>query len=72
VTTIFININRDGRTEQASGIDPGWLSSSTGVSFRVDLAAPSVSESLILPDAFAFRPLAAEHAMSAFPYTRWL
>jgi hypothetical protein len=72
VTTIFINIDRDGRTEQASGIDPGWLNSPAGVSLRVDLAAPSVSESVIVSDAFAFCPLASEGAMSAFRYTRWL
>ena len=61
---ITIFLHRGGRTEQATSIDRGWLNPAAGVSLWVDLAAPSIPESLILSDSFAFHPLAVEDAMS--------
>src|SRR5205807_9541267 len=43
----------------------GWLNPAAGVVVWVDLAAPSIPESLILSDTFAFHPLSVEDAMSA-------
>lgn len=58
MNTIFVH--RDGRTEPATSIDRSWLSPSAGVYLWIDLAAPSIPESLVLTDSFAFHPLAVE------------
>jgi magnesium transporter len=58
MNTIFVH--RDGRTEPATSIDRSWLSPAAGVYLWVDLAAPSIPESLVLTDSFAFHPLAVE------------
>ncbi len=58
MNTIFVH--RVGRTEQVTSIDRGWLSPASGVYLWVDLAAPSIPESLVLTDSFAFHPLAVE------------
>ena len=61
MNTIFVH--RDGRTEQVSSIDRSWLGPAPGakpVYLWVDLAAPSIPESLVLTDTFAFHPLAIE------------
>jgi magnesium transporter len=42
----------------------------SGVIVWVDLAAPSVPESLVLSDTFAFHPLSVEDAMSARQYPK--
>lgn len=61
---VSIFIHKDGRTEPASSIDRRWLSPAQGVYLWVDIAAPSIPESLILSETFGFHPLAVEDAMS--------
>jgi len=68
VITIFIH--RDGKTEKVTAIDRAWLDPAAGVTFWVDLQAPSVPESLILSDTMGFHPLAVEDAMSALQYPK--
>jgi magnesium transporter len=62
VVTIFVH--RNGVTEQATSIDRAWLNPLSGATVWVDLAAPSIPESLILSDTFGFHPLSVEDAMS--------
>lgn len=61
MNTIFVH--RDGRTEQVTSIDRGWLGAGAAVYLWVDLSAPSIPESLVLTDTFAFHRLAVEDAM---------
>jgi len=61
---ISIFLHRDGKTEQVTSIDRRWLNPAVGVYLWVDLAAPSIPESLILTDTFGFHPLAVEDAMT--------
>src|SRR5438552_19109067 len=68
MVTIFIH--RSGATEQATSIDRAWLNPASGVLLWVDLAAPSIPESLILSDTFGFHPLAVEDAMSERQYAK--
>jgi magnesium transporter len=63
LNTIFVC--RDGRTEQVTRIDRSWLGASAGAFLWVDLEAPSIPESLLLRDTFAFHSLAVEDALSA-------
>lgn len=67
---ITIFVHRNGQTEQASSVDRAWLSPTSGVILWVDLAPPSIPESLILSDTFAFHPLSVEDAMSAMQYPK--
>jgi len=62
VITIFVH--RNGKTETATSLDRLWLNPASGVVVWVDLAAPSIPESLVLKDTFAFHPLSVEDAMS--------
>ena len=57
-------------TEQVASIDRAWLSPDAGVYLWVDLAAPSIPESLILRETFAFHQLSIEDAMSAVQYPK--
>jgi magnesium transporter len=68
VITIFLH--RNGETEKATHIERAWLTPSSGVYLWVDLAAPSIPESLILSDTFGFHPLSVEDAMSAQQYPK--
>jgi magnesium transporter len=68
VITIFVH--RDGRTEQVTSIERAWLNPASGAVLWVDLAAPSIPESLILSDTFGFHPLAVEDAMSERQYPK--
>jgi len=68
MVTIFVH--RDGRTEQVSSIDRAWLNPASGVTLWVDLAAPSIPDSLILSDTFKFHPLSVEDAMSVRQYPK--
>ncbi|HZT75022.1 MAG TPA: magnesium transporter CorA family protein [Vicinamibacterales bacterium] len=61
---ITIFAYREGRCDQVTSLDRLWLNPAAGVVLWVDLAAPSIPESLILSDTFAFHPLAVEDAMS--------
>lgn len=67
---ITILVHRHGQTEQVSSIDRAWLSPASGVLLWVDLAAPSIPESLILSDTFAFHPLSVEDSMSTLQYPK--
>jgi magnesium transporter len=62
MVTIFVH--RNGRSEQVTSIDRVWLNPASGVGLWVDLESPSIPESLILSDTFAFHRLAVEDAMS--------
>jgi magnesium transporter len=68
VITIFVH--RNGKTEKATSIDRAWLNPDAGVTFWVDLQAPSVPESLILSDTMGFHPLSVDDAMSALQYPK--
>lgn len=62
---VSIFLHREGRTEQVASIDRRWLNPALGASLWVDIAAPSIPESLILTETFGFHRLAVEDAMSA-------
>jgi magnesium transporter len=68
VITIFVH--RNGRTEPATSIDRSWLNPAAGVSFWVDLVAPSIPEALILSDTFGFHPLSVEDAMAELHFPK--
>jgi magnesium transporter len=68
VNTIFVY--RNGRSEQASSIDRAWLAPASGVFVWVDLAAPSILESLVLSDTFHFHPLSVEDAMAKVQFPK--
>lgn len=67
---IAIFRHRDGRTEQVQSIDRAWLTPASGVYLWVDLGAPSIPESLVLSDTFAFHALSVEDAMSMRQYPK--
>lgn len=67
---VTILVHRDGRTEQASSLDRAWLNPASNTLLWVDLESPSIPESLILSDTFAFHPLSVEDAMSARQYPK--
>jgi len=62
MVTIFAY--RQGRCDRVTSIDRLWLNPAAGVGLWVDLESPSIPESLMLSDSFAFHPLAVEDAMS--------
>jgi len=68
MVTIFVD--RDGKTEQVPSIDRAWRDPASGVFVWVDLAAPSVPESLILSETFGFHPLSVEDAMSEIHFPK--
>jgi magnesium transporter len=68
VITVFAH--RDGRTEKVAAIDRTWLKPQSGVVLWVDLAQPSVPESLVLSETFAFHPLSVEDAMNPIEYPK--
>ncbi len=63
-------MHQNGRSEQVSSIDRAWLNPASGAVLWVDIAAPSVPESLILSDTFGFHPLSVEDAMSALEFPK--
>jgi magnesium transporter len=67
---ITIFVHRAGKTELVQSIERAWLKPSSGVLLWVDLAAPSLPESLLLSETFGFHPLAVEDAMSALQYPK--
>ena len=67
---ITILVHRNGKTERATSIDRVWLHAAAGAYVWVDLAAPSIPESLILSDTFAFHPLSVEDAMAPIEYPK--
>src|SRR5262245_4858930 len=67
---VSIYVHRNGKTEEATSVDRAWLNPASAAVLWVDLEAPSIPESLILSDTFAFHPLSVEDAMSARQYPR--
>jgi magnesium transporter len=67
---VSIYLHRNGRTEQVTSIDRSLLNPAAGAVVWVDLETPSIPESLILSDTFAFHPLSVEDAMSARQYPK--
>jgi magnesium transporter len=67
---VSIFVHRNGKTEKVTSIDRGWLNPAAGAIVWVDLESPSIPESLILSDTFAFHPLSVEDAMSARQYPK--
>ena len=57
-------------TEQVTSIDRALLNPAAGAVVWVDLETPSIPESLILSDTFAFHPLSVEDAMSPRQYPK--
>lgn len=68
MVTIFLH--RNGQTEKVTSIDRAWLNPSSPTVLWVDLAAPSIPESLILSDTFAFHPLSVEDARAGLQYPK--
>src|SRR5437899_1508580 len=67
---ISILVHRQGKTEKVPSVDRSWLNPAAGAVVWVDLQSPSIPESLILSDTFAFHPLSVEDAMSARQYPK--
>ena len=63
-------MHRNGKTEQTTRIDRAWLNQASDAVVWVDLAAPSIPETLILSDTFGFHPLAVEDARSPVQYPK--
>jgi magnesium transporter len=70
IDVVTIYVHRDGTTERAPSLDRSWLNPASGAVVWVDLAEPSIPESLILSDTFAFHPLSVEDAMSSLQYPK--
>jgi len=68
MVTIFVH--RNGQTEQVSSIDRVWLNPAANTFVWVDLAAPSLPETLILSDTFAFHPLSVEDARAELHFPK--
>jgi magnesium transporter len=68
MVTVFVH--RNGQTEQVSSIDRVWLNPASNTLVWVDLAAPSLPETLILSDTFGFHPLSVEDARAALHYPK--
>src|SRR2546430_7649128 len=68
MNTIFVH--RNGQTEQVSRIDRAWLAPASEAVVWVDLAKPSIPESLILGETFHFHPLSVEDAMSELQFPK--
>ncbi|HMF98754.1 MAG TPA: magnesium/cobalt transporter CorA [Vicinamibacterales bacterium] len=67
---VSVFVHRNGRTEQVTSLDRTWLNPAAGAMVWVDLAAPSIPESLVLSDTFAFHPLSVEDAISKLQYPK--
>jgi magnesium transporter len=67
---VTIYIHRDGRTERVQSLERAWLNPAAGTCVWVDLAAPSLPETLILSDTFAFHPLSVEDARAELHYPK--
>ncbi len=63
-------MHRDGKTEAVRSLDRAWLNPSANVTVWVDVAAPSIPESLVLSDTFGFHPLAVEDAVAERMYPK--
>jgi magnesium transporter len=68
MNTIFVH--RNNETAQVSRIDRAWLTPASDAVVWVDLAQPSIPESLILSETFHFHPLSVEDAMSEVQFPK--
>jgi magnesium transporter len=68
MVTIFIHQN--DRTKRVQSIDRAWLNPASNMYVWVDLAAPSIPETLILSETFAFHPLSVEDATAELQYPK--
>ncbi len=55
---------------EAPAVDPAWLQPGSGLTFWVDLAAPTPAEGRVLADVFHFHELAVEDALSAIHHPK--
>ncbi len=62
---VTIYVHRNGQTERVTSLDRSWLNPAANTFVWVDLASPSIPETLILSDTFAFHPLSVEDARAA-------
>jgi magnesium transporter len=67
---ISVFVHRNGQTEQPPSLDRAWLAPASGVFVWLDLAAPTIPESLLLSDTFKFHPLSVEDALSDAQYPK--
>jgi magnesium transporter len=67
---ITIFVHRNGQTEKVTSIDRLWLNPAANAYLWVDLAAPSIPESLILSDTITFHPLSVEDARADLNYPK--
>ncbi len=67
---ITIFHHKDGVTVPATRIERSWLGPASGGVLWVDLAAPSIPDSLILSDTFGFHPLSVEDAMGPMQFPK--
>jgi magnesium transporter len=67
---ISIYVHRQGLTEEVASIDRAWLRPGAAAFVWVDLAAPSIPESLILSDTFGFHPLSVEDARAELHFPK--
>src|SRR5215212_7280829 len=59
---VTIYAHRNGQTERVNSLERAWLNPAAQTFVWVDLAAPSIPETLLLSDTFAFHPLSVEDA----------
>ena len=57
-------------TQAEDRIDPAWLDPASGVTFWVDMAAPTADEGRLLLDLFHFHPLSVEDALHELPFPK--
>lgn len=62
---LTIYVHRNGHTERVTSLERSWLNPASNTFVWVDLASPSIPETLILSDTFAFHPLSVEDARAA-------
>jgi magnesium transporter len=62
---LTIYVHRNGKTEPVTSLDRSWLNPAANAFVWVDLASPSIPDTLILSDTFAFHPLSVEDARAA-------
>ena len=67
---VAIFVHRNGKTERVTSVDREWLNPAANTFVWVDLAAPSIPETLILSDTFAFHPLSVEDARQDLHYPK--
>jgi magnesium transporter len=67
---ISVYLHRAGETTCTDRIDPVWLTPASGVTFWVDLSAPTAEEGRLLSEVFHFHPLAVEDAVSALQFPK--